>query len=215
MIKKLEGILRLAILCLGVYLVYTLYRPQADRLIREVKEQVFTTTENPAALLTEERQEETEAQKTLSFPARYDSRDYGRAPDVRNQGSLGTCWAVAAVSSLEASLTSRSTFVFGGSSSVAGTVMRKARMTAGLHDDDGLPLTAWKGPVLAEEDPYGRLLAGRLKSQEACVQEIQILRDRAAIKEAVQGHGAVQTPLYMDVQSDYSSVYYNERIVYC
>ena len=85
MIKKLEGILRLAILCLGVYLVYTLYRPQADRLIREVKEQVFTTTENPAALLTEERQEETEAQKTLSFPARYDSRDYGRAPDVRNQ----------------------------------------------------------------------------------------------------------------------------------
>ena len=63
MIKKLEGILRLAILCLGVYLVYTLYRPQADRLIREVKEQVFTTTENPAALLTEERQEETEAQK--------------------------------------------------------------------------------------------------------------------------------------------------------
>lgn len=38
MIKKLEGILRLAILCLGVYLVYTLYRPQADRLIREVKE---------------------------------------------------------------------------------------------------------------------------------------------------------------------------------
>ena len=62
MIKKLEGILRLAILCLGVYLVYTLYRPQADRLIREVKEQVFTTTENPAALLTEERQEETESQ---------------------------------------------------------------------------------------------------------------------------------------------------------
>ena len=45
MIKKLEGILRLAILCLGVYLVYTLYRPQADRLIREVKEQVFTTME--------------------------------------------------------------------------------------------------------------------------------------------------------------------------
>ena len=104
MIKKLEGILRLAILCLGVYLVYTLYRPQADRLIREVKEQVFTTTENPVALLTEERQEETEAQKTLSFPARYDSRNYGRAPDVRNQGSLGTCWAVAAVSALEASL---------------------------------------------------------------------------------------------------------------
>lgn len=48
------------------------------------------------------------------------------------------------------------------------------------------------------------------------MQEIQILRDRASIKEAVQAHGAVQTSLYMDVQSDYSSVYYNERTAsYC
>ena len=65
MIKKLEGILRLAILCLGVYLVYTLYRPQADRLIREVKEQVFTTTENPAALFDGKKKgrKKQEAQK--------------------------------------------------------------------------------------------------------------------------------------------------------
>ena len=108
MIKKLEGILRLAILCLGVYLVYTLYRPQADRLIREVKEQVFTTTENPAALLTEERQEETEAQKTLSFPARW-----RLSPHWRRRCSL------------------RSTFVFRRIICRCRTVMRKARMTAG------------------------------------------------------------------------------------
>ena len=55
MIRKLEGILRLAILGMSVYLVYTLYQPQADRLIREVKEQVFTTTEAPEALLTAEK----------------------------------------------------------------------------------------------------------------------------------------------------------------
>ena len=60
MIRKLEGILRLAILGMSVYLVYTLYQPQADRLIREVKEQVFTTTEAPEALLTAEKEGQQE-----------------------------------------------------------------------------------------------------------------------------------------------------------
>lgn len=216
MIKKLEGILRLAILCLGVYLVYTLYRPQADRLIREVKEQVFTTTENPAALLTEERQEETEAQKTLSFPARYDSRDYGRAPDVRNQGSLGTCWAVAAVSALEASLLPEEHLRFSADHLSLQNGYAKSQDDGGAYTMTMAYLTAWKGPVLAEEDPYGDGYSPEGLSPRKHVQEIQILRDRASIKEAVQAHGAVQTSLYMDVQSDYSSVYYNERTAsYC
>ena len=215
MIKKLEGILRLAILCLGVYLVYTLYRPQADRLIREVKEQVFTTTENPAALLTEERQEE-EAQKTLSFPARYDSRDYGRAPDVRNQGSLGTCWAVAAVSALEASLLPEEHLRFSADHLSLQNGYAKSQDDGGAYTMTMAYLTAWKGPVLAEEDPYGDGYSPEGLSPRKHVQEIQILRDRASIKEAVQAHGAVQTSLYMDVQSDYSSVYYNERTAsYC
>ena len=52
--------MRLAILGMSVYLVYTLYQPQADRLIREVKEQVFTTTEAPEALLTAEKEGQQE-----------------------------------------------------------------------------------------------------------------------------------------------------------
>ena len=111
MIKKLEGILRLAILCLGVYLVYTLYRPQADRLIREVKEQVFTTTENPAALLTEERQA-----GRLTYGTREALVPAGRwrlSPHWRRRCSL------------------RSTFVFRRIICRCRTVMRKARMTAG------------------------------------------------------------------------------------
>ena len=80
MIRKLEGILRLAILGMSVYLVYTLYQPQADRLIREVKEQVFTTTEAPEALLTAEKEgqqekQEAETEEAADFPERYDSRD--------------------------------------------------------------------------------------------------------------------------------------------
>ena len=162
LIKKLEGILRLAILCLGVYLVYTLYRPQADRLIREVKEQVFTTTENPAALLTEERQEETEAQKTLSFPARYDSRDYGRAPDVRNQGSLGTCWAVAAVSALEASLLPEEHLRFSADHLSLQNGYAKSQDDGGAYTMTMAYLTAWTGTRAGGgRSLRGRLLAGR------------------------------------------------------
>ena len=213
MIKKLEGILRLAILCLGVYLVYTLYRPQADRLIREVKEQVFTTTENPAALLTEERQEETEAQKTLSFPARYDSRDYGRAPDVRNQGSLGTCWAVAAVSALEASLLPEEHLRFSADHLSLQNGYAKSQDDGGAYTMTMAYLTAWKGPVLAEEDPYGDGYSPEGLSPRKHVQEIQILPeyDREAIKAAVYRTGGVQSALYTTLQGQQDSRYYREE----
>ena len=38
------------------------------------------------------------------LPRRYDCRDQGKAPTVRKQGRLGTCWAISACSALEAFL---------------------------------------------------------------------------------------------------------------
>lgn len=90
----------------------------------------------------------------------------------------------------------RSTFVFRRIICRCRTVMRKARMTGGAYTMTMAYLTAWKGPVLAEEDPYGDGYSPEGLSPRKHVQEIQILRDRASIKEAVQAHGAVQTSLY-------------------
>ena len=216
MIRKLEGILRLAILCMSVYLVYTLYQPQADRLIREVKEQVFTTTETPEALLTAEKEgqqekQEAETEEAADFPERYDSRDYGKAPDVRNQGSLGTCWAVASVSALEASLLPEEHLRFSADHLSLQNGYAKSQDDGGAYTMTMAYLTSWKGPVLAEDDPYGDGYSPEGLSPVKHVQEIRILKDSTSIKEAVQAYGAVQTSLYMDVQKDYSSVYYNEQ----
>ena len=200
MIRKLEGILRLAILGMSVYLVYTLYQPQADRLIREVKEQVFTTTEASEALLTAEKEgqqekQEAETEETADFPERYDSRDYGKAPDVRNQGSLGTCWAVASVSALEASLLPKEHLRFSADHLSLQNGYAKSQDDGGAYTMTMAYLTSWKGPVLAEDDPYGDGYSPEGLSPVKHVQEIRILKDSTSIKEAVQAYGAVQTSL--------------------
>ncbi len=38
------------------------------------------------------------------LPVAYDGRTTGRAPSIKNQGSLGTCWAFASLMALEARL---------------------------------------------------------------------------------------------------------------
>ena len=200
--------MRLAILGMSVYLVYTLYQPQADRLIREVKEQVFTTTEAPEALLTAEKEgqqekQEAETEEAADFPERYDSRDYGKAPDVRNQGSLGTCWAVASVSALEASLLPEEHLRFSADHLSLQNGYAKSQDDGGAYTMTMAYLTSWKGPVLAEDDPYGDGYSPEGLSPVKHVQEIRILKDSTSIKEAVQAYGAVQTSLYMDVQKDY------------
>ena len=43
----------------------------------------------------------------ISLPAKYDSRDYGYITPVKNQGNLGTCWAVTASCVLESNAVKR------------------------------------------------------------------------------------------------------------
>ena len=40
----------------------------------------------------------------IKLPSAYDYRKTGRAPQIGNQGSLGTCWAFASLTALESSL---------------------------------------------------------------------------------------------------------------
>lgn len=210
MTRRIEAVLKLGIFCLAVYLIYTMYQPDADRLIGEIKNQVFTTTESQGSTGN------VPITMTDGLPSRYDSRDYGRAPDVRNQGNLGTCWAVAAVSGLEAALLPEEKIKFSADHISLQNGYAKSQDDGGAYTMTMAYLTAWKGPVLWEEDPYGDGYspAGLLPSKH--VQEIQIVKDRESIKEAVRSYGTVQTSLYMDMQTDHSSVYYNDlNASYC
>lgn len=148
----------------------------------------------------------------IELPSSYDYRKEGRAPQIGNQGSLGTCWAFASLTALESTLLPdvRETF------SVDHMTMHNNFL---LSQDDGGEYTmsmayllAWQGPVLESQDPYGDGISPDGLAPCVHVQEIQLLpaRDYKAIKAAVYTVGGVQSSLYTSMR-DYQSesVYYN------
>lgn len=155
----------------------------------------------------------------IPLPEAWDYRTIGRAPQIGNQGALGTCWAFASLKALESSLLPEETMTF----SVDHMSMHNSFL---LSQDEGgeypmsmAYLLGWQGPVLEVEDPYGDGYSpDGLKS---CwhVQEIQILpsKDYEAIKRAVYIEGGVQSALYTSMKNYQSeSVYYNrETNSYC
>lgn len=147
------------------------------------------------------------------LPAAYDSREAGRKPFVKDQGALGTCWAVAASSALETYFLPEEQYIFS-----ADHISLQNSFAGNQRDGGGYGmlmayLTAWQGPVLEEDDPYGDGVSRDDLLPVKHVQEIQSLKEKdyTAIKRAVYEYGAVQSSIYMDLKDTYSSsVYYNQ-----
>ena len=153
------------------------------------------------------------------LPRFYDYRLAGRAPQVKNQGSLGTCWSFASLMALESSLMPEEPYDFSEDH-------MSLRNSFGLDQNDGgeytmsmAYLTAWQGPVLEKDDPYGDGVSPEGLSAVKHVQEIQILpsKDYEKIKEAVYLYGGVQSSLYTSLKNYKSrSIYYNrDAFAYC
>ena len=88
-IKKIEKLfaVTLAFLCTGLAgWLYVVTREEDGTVVYRER------------LVTEEKAE---------LPAVYDLREQKKAPAVKNQGELSTCWAVAASSALESALLPR------------------------------------------------------------------------------------------------------------
>lgn len=154
-----------------------------------------------------------------SLPRFYDYRLAGRAPKVKNQGSLGTCWSFASLMALESSLMPEEPYDFSEDH-------MSLRNSFGLDQNDGgeytmsmAYLTAWQGPVLEKDDPYGDGDSPEGLTAVKHVQEIQILpsKDYEKIKEAVYLYGGVQSSLYTSLKNYKSrSIYYNrDAFAYC
>lgn len=153
-----------------------------------------------------------EDHRITKLPEAYDYRTEGRAPQIGNQGSLGTCWAFASLKALESSLLPHDQIAF----SVDHMSMHNSFL---LSQDEGgeypmsmAYLLGWQGPVLETQDPYGDGYSPDGLRPARHVQEIQILpsKDYDAIKRAVYTEGGVQSALYTSMK-DYQSesVYYN------
>lgn len=160
-----------------------------------------------------------ENQSGQVVPYKYDLRDMGRASFVKNQGAFGTCWAVAAITALESSLMPEESLT------LAPDHMNHKNSFSNHSDEGGeyamavAYLTAWQGPVLEEDDPYGDEISPENLKPVKHVQESRFIESKnyTRIKEMVYKYGGVESSIYSSIKSNtYRSVYFNrENSAYC
>lgn len=148
------------------------------------------------------------------LPVSYDMRVQGRLTPVQDQGNLGTCWAFAALGALESSLMPVHPWVFSADHMSFMSGYNMSQQDGGDFNMALAYLTAWKGPVLEEDDPYGDgyspdFLEAKVHLQEA-VNLLQ--KDYEAIKTAILRWGGVQSSFYSDMEfATSNSSYYNAK----
>ena len=151
--------------------------------------------------------------ETSILPSHYDLRERGRAPQVKNQGNKGTCWAASSLAALESSLLPEENYVFSTDNMSLGNSFGLGQNDGGEYTMSLAYLTAWQGPVLEKDDPYDGELTKNLAPVKH-VQEAQIIesKDLEKIKEAVFKYGAVETSIYSTLQNVNSrSEYFNQE----
>lgn len=208
--EKVQRVIVLLIFCLAGYLAYDIY---GEHIIHRIENMTETKeTEMPV-------EKESGSRERQKLPARYDAREEGRAPDVKNQGELSTCWAVTASSALEAALLPKEHITFSADHISRGNAYGKELEEGGAYAMSVSYLAGWLGPVTEEDDPYGDGVSPEGLPPVRHVQEMQILQEKDIneVKALVYQCGAVQSSFYMDMEnSAHSSVYYNEfEHAYC
>lgn len=154
-------------------------------------------------------------QENTDLPETYDYRKEGRAVPVRDQGSYGTCWAFASLTALETSLMPEELLDFSRDHLNFQNHYGFSVEEGGSYIMSVAYLTAWQGPVLETDDPYGDNQSVDGLEAVRHVQGVRIPGDKdyQAIKQTVYLYGGVETSLYIDFtnpreESDYYSKEY-------
>lgn len=152
-------------------------------------------------------------------PAQYNLQAEARATVIKNQGTLGTCWAVAALSALETTLRPEEALLFATDHMSIRNSFYMSQNDGGEYTMSMAYLLGWQGPVLESDDPYGDEISPVGVDPVKHVQEVQIFKEKdiEKIKKAVFLHGAVQSSIYTSLRSEKSrSSYYNKKeAAYC
>ncbi len=152
-------------------------------------------------------------------PSRYNLQEDGRGTIIKNQGTLGTCWAVASLSALETVLKPEESLLFATDHMSIRNSFYMSQNDGGEYTMSMAYLLGWQGPVLEADDPYGDKISPAGLSPVKHVQEIQILKEKNIdkIKQAIFFYGAVQSSIYTSLRSENSrSSYYNKKeAAYC
>ncbi len=153
------------------------------------------------------------------IPTKYSYREVGRLPDIKNQGTFGTCWAFASLTAVESSLMPMEKFDFSEDNMALNNGYFSSQNDGGDYTRAIAYLTSWKGPVLEEDDIYGDGEINYNAKTMKHIQEVQIIDSKniEAIKKAVFLYGGVESSLYTSMnQAGESSMFYNpETASYC
>lgn len=138
---------------------------------------------------------------------------------VKNQGVRSTCWAFAALTALETTLLPEEQYIFSVDHMSINNSFNASQFDGGEYSMALAYLTAWQGPVLEKDDPYGDRVSDSSLLPVVHVQEAQIIAPKNfdKIKEMVYKYGGVQSSLYTSMTNAAgTSKYYNkEKAAYC
>jgi len=150
--------------------------------------------------------------KTYGYPVRFNLREQSKVTSVKDQGIAGSCWAHAALASLESSLLPGEYWDF------------SENHLKNTHGFDWLQggniymstayLARWSGPISEADDPYNDTsnISPTGLTPEKHIQEVLFLPERANsldndnIKDALVNYGAV-TVAYYHSQYNYNATY--------
>ena len=154
------------------------------------------------------------AGKEEPLPSSYDYREAGRSLEVKNQGSLGTCWAFASLTALESSMPKEERMDFSEDHMLLWEKFPQGQKDGGDYIMSMAYPLSWQGPVPEEADPYGDGVRREDLTAAKHVQEIRLYpaKDYEKIKRAVYENGGVQSSFYSDLNGpDSDSPNYNRE----
>lgn len=155
----------------------------------------------------ETREASLDAAQSEELPRRYDLRENRVLNTVENQGTFGTCWAFASTAALETSQTNGEILDFSVDHMTMNSGFNIAPTEGGDYNMALAYLAAWKGPVLAADDPYGDGITDTSLGAVRHLQEARMIeeKDLNKIKSMIMRYGGVESSLYMSIQNAWDS----------
>lgn len=195
--------------CIVLFLVLIDREPQREEYSVAKNDVGMLSWSEWDRMLTETVNEATDR----AIPDTYDLRKVDRAPQVKDQGIYGNCWAFASLAAVESSLMPEEHL------SLAPDHMNHCNSFSMKADAGGeyamavAYLSSWQGPILEQDDKYGDGVSPEGLSSVKHVQEVRFIESKALerIKQMVYKYGAVETSLYSALETvESTSKYYNE-----